>query len=97
MNKMNIGRLVASIICTAILALFAIFVWPTRYRYEHTSFLTPNLQLLIRIDRFTDEVNYIDPSEGWKSIKGQTKADKALNELLEKDEYKILLSLTPDR
>ena len=62
---MNIGRLVASIICTAILALFAIFVWPTRFRYEDIQ-----NQILVRIDRFTDEMSYLDMSDGkWTDIK----------------------------
>jgi len=65
MNKMNIGRLAVSIICTAILALFAIFVWPTRFRYEHIQ-----NQVLVRIDRFTDEMSYLDMSDGkWTDIK----------------------------
>jgi len=65
MPKMNIKRMAASIILTAILALFAIFVWPTRFRYEHIQ-----NQVLVRIDRFTDEMSYLDMSEGtWTSIK----------------------------
>ena len=62
---MNIKRMAASIILTAILALFAIFVWPTRFRYEHIQ-----NQVLVRIDRFTDEMSYLDMSEGtWTTIK----------------------------
>ena len=65
MNKTSIRRLVASLICTAILALFAIFVWPTRFRYEHIQ-----NQILVRIDRFTDEMSYLDMSDGkWTDIK----------------------------
>jgi hypothetical protein len=38
----NAPKLAALLICTVILALFAVFVWPTRYKYEHASFSIPS-------------------------------------------------------
>jgi hypothetical protein len=64
MPKMNIKRMVASLVCTGMLALFAIFVWPTRFRYEHIQ-----NQVLLRMNRFTDEMSYLNMSEGtWTKI-----------------------------
>jgi hypothetical protein len=84
MPKMNIKRMAASLVCTGMLALFAIFVWPTRFRYEHIQ-----NQVLVRMNRFTDEMSYLNMSEGtWTDIKPsptptQTNADKALEEILQ--------------
>lgn len=82
----SILKLSASLICTGILALFAIFVWPTRFRYEHIQ-----NQVLLRIDRFTDEMSYLDVGDGkWTSIK-PTPTPTA------KEDYKPQLPPTPNR
>jgi hypothetical protein len=86
MNMRSILKLTASLICTGILALFAIFVWPTRFRYEHIQ-----NQVLLRIDRFTDEMSYLDVGDGkWTSIK-PTPTPTA------KEDYKPQLPPTPNR
>jgi hypothetical protein len=86
MNKTSIRRLAASLICTGILALFAIFVWPTRFRYEHIQ-----NQVLVRIDRFTDEMSYLDIGDGkWTKITPSPTPTA-------KEVYKPQLPPTPDR
>jgi hypothetical protein len=86
MNKTNIIRLIGSLLCTGILALFAIFVWPTRFRYEHIQ-----NQVLLRIDRFTDEMSYLDVGDGkWTSIKPSPTPTA-------KEVYKPQLPPTPNR
>jgi hypothetical protein len=57
-------KLSATLICGVVIICFAIFVWPTRYRYDHIN------QNPIRIDRFTNEASYIDVNTGdWKSFR----------------------------
>jgi hypothetical protein len=86
MNKTNIIRLIGSLLCTGILALFVIFVWPTRFRYEHIQ-----NQVLLRIDRFTDEMSYLDVGDGtWTAIKPSPTPTA-------KEEYKPQLPPTSDR
>jgi hypothetical protein len=64
MNMRSTVKLSATLICGVVLILFAIFVWPTRYRYDHIN------QNPIRIDRFTNEASYIDVNTGeWKSFR----------------------------
>src|SRR4030095_5294457 len=79
MNSPTATRLIASLICVAILTLFAIFVWPTRYRYEHTVFTAEaHQQVLIRIDRFTGEFSYPDSYSGeWKSLRPKVKEQES--------------------
>lgn len=43
-------------------SLFVVYVWPTQYRYEHVSF--GRYTLLVRIDRFTGQPEYLLTS-GW--------------------------------
>lgn len=45
------------------LSLAAIFIWPTRYRYDHV--LTPGYSGPIRTDRLTGRVQQFQPGVGW--------------------------------
>ncbi len=75
-------KIAATTICSIVLIIFAVFVWPTRFWYEHTR------QQVIRINRFTDEMSYLDSDDGvWTKIKSSsTDADKALDEILQRKE-----------
>ena len=65
MNMRSTFKLSATLTCGVVLIFFAIFVWPTRYRYENII-----NQNLVRIDRFTSEVFYLDTTDGeWKSFR----------------------------
>ena len=44
-------------------AMFALFVWPSRFRYTHTSY--NGSPILVRIDRLTGNTEYFSPSHGW--------------------------------
>jgi hypothetical protein len=64
MNMRSTFKLSATLICGVVFIFFAVFVWPTRYRYDHIN------QNPIRIDRFTNEASYLDVNTGeWKSFR----------------------------
>lgn len=49
---------------TVIVLLFAVYIWPTRYRYWlQQGGTAPNRTMLIRMDRFTGELEYIRIAE----------------------------------
>jgi hypothetical protein len=74
MNMRSTFKLSATLICGVVLIFFAIFVWPTRYRYEHIN------QNPIRIDRFTNEASYLDVNTGeWKSFRPLPVASPSVN------------------
>ena len=51
------------LLCVVLLMVFAVYVWPTRYRYHVTSFA--GSQITIRENRFTGKVNLLMPY-GWQ-------------------------------
>lgn len=73
---MNTRRLTISAILFIIIALFAIYVWPTRYMYMYFS----NEQIPVRLDRFTDKAEWLLPDQGWVNMnpKPKTIADPAI-------------------
>jgi hypothetical protein len=65
MNMRSTFKLSATLTCGVVIIFFAVFVWPTRYRYENII-----NQNLVRIDRFSSEVFYLDTTDGeWKSFR----------------------------
>jgi hypothetical protein len=60
MNKQT--QIIIVVVALASLLLIGIFVWPTRYRYDHVN-LQGNV-LPVRIDRFTGKTEMLDAS-GW--------------------------------
>lgn len=54
-----------STVVLVIVVLFAVLVWPTRYRYERS--LKRSAWPLVRIDRFTGSVEYLTDS-GWERM-----------------------------
>lgn len=69
MNKKQIIVLwVLLIVLIPIIAIFAVVVWPTKYKYlpcegEYKGYLA------LRIDRFTGEAEGLNRFVGWKKIK----------------------------
>jgi hypothetical protein len=48
------------------LAAFVMFVWPTRWRYDH---MTVDGDLVpVRIDRLTGDADMLVPDEGWQPV-----------------------------
>jgi hypothetical protein len=60
-------RLLIAIAITAIVASFAVYVWPTRYRYDHMS-LDGRSDYLVRIDRFSGTAEFLYPGTGWMKM-----------------------------
>jgi hypothetical protein len=58
------NRIPIIIIVISILLLIAVFVWPTRYRYDRMVGAN-GFQTILRTDRFTGETEYFNPSIGW--------------------------------
>ena len=48
---------------------FGLFVWPTRYRYDHVTHQRSGAQVLVRIDRISGNAQYLSAT-GWKSAMG---------------------------
>jgi len=62
-------RLVRLLVVLAILAAVALFVWPTRYRYDHMT-VDSNF-VIVRIDRFNGNADMLVPDEGWLPVESQ--------------------------
>lgn len=57
---------VRTVLLLALLAAFAAFVWPTRWRYDH---MTMDSDLVpVRIDRFTGNAEMLVPDSGWLPV-----------------------------
>ena len=68
-------RLVRWLLPLAILAAFAIYVWPTRYRYDHMT-VDGNL-VPVRIDRFNGNADMLVPDQGWAPVEGTESTGEA--------------------
>ena len=49
-----------------VLVVFAVYVWPTRWRYDHMT-LEGNI-VLVRVDRFSGDADMLLPDEGWVPV-----------------------------
>jgi len=49
-----------------VLLVFAVYVWPTRWRYDHMT-LEGNI-VLVRVDRFSGDADMLLPDEGWVPV-----------------------------
>lgn len=56
-------KVVAVVAAAALAALVAVFVWPTRYRYEQATH--GQSSVLLRIDRFSGQTQMFHPTAGW--------------------------------
>lgn len=57
------ARIVRFAIVFAMLGLFAAYVWPTEYRYDHMT-VDGNI-VPVRIHRITGEADMLVPDDGW--------------------------------
>ncbi len=66
---MKLLRAIRWLLFLALVGAFALYVWPTRFRYDH---LTSDGNLVpVRIDRFNGNADMLVPDEGWVPVEGQ--------------------------
>lgn len=49
---------------------FALYVWPTRYRYDHLN--SEGSTYPVRIDRITGDADMLVPDQGWVPVEGDS-------------------------
>jgi hypothetical protein len=59
-------RLLRWLVVLGLLAAFALFVWPTRFRYDHMT-VDGNI-VPVRIDRLTGDADMLVPDDGWVPV-----------------------------
>ena len=62
-------RLLRLLVVLALVAAFAAYVWPTRFRYDHIS--VEGDFCPVRIDRFNGDADMLVPDEGWVPVEGR--------------------------
>jgi hypothetical protein len=58
--------LILALLCTAILVGLGVFVWPTRYRYDHVKMGENDFPL--RTDRLSGRSEMLTPQYGWHTL-----------------------------
>lgn len=60
------ARVVLPLFWLLLVAVFAVYVWPTRWRYDH---LTMDGNIVpVRMDRFSGDSEMLVPDEGWVPV-----------------------------
>ena len=60
------ARVVLPLFWLLLVAAFAVYVWPTRWRYDH---LTMDGNIVpVRMDRFSGDSEMLVPDEGWVPV-----------------------------
>lgn len=57
----------ASVLWIVLVLAFTLFVWPTRWRYDHMT-VDGNI-VPVRMDRFSGEADMLVPDEGWVPVR----------------------------
>ncbi|MEQ1831446.1 MAG: hypothetical protein ABL977_00210 [Candidatus Eisenbacteria bacterium] len=55
-----------AMLAAALALAFLLFVWPTRWRYDHMT-VDGNI-VLVRLDRFSGDADMLVPDEGWVPV-----------------------------
>ena len=79
--------LIPTLLCAIILIGVAVFVWPTRYRYDHMGIVGNNFP--IRTDRLSGKTEWADP-RGWHAIGNMAEDQKPYAELPTKQVARLL-------
>jgi len=58
-----------------LLLAFAVYVWPTRWRYDHMT-VDGNI-VPIRVDRFSGEADMLLPDDGWVPVRSPADSSDA--------------------
>ena len=66
-------RIVRAIVVVTVLGAFALFVWPTRWRYDHMT-VGPDTYP-VRIDRISGHADVLLPGDGWTPAEDVTDAN----------------------
>ena len=65
-------RILRAVLIRAVLLMlalaFILWVWPTRFRYDHLS--TEGNTYPVRIDRLSGDADMLVPDEGWVPVEG---------------------------
>ena len=60
------ARWLGPVLWLLLLVAFAVYVWPTRWRYDH---LTMDGNIVpVRMDRFSGDSDMLVPDEGWVPV-----------------------------
>ncbi len=62
----TLAAVLRALIVIAIAGLFLLYVWPTRFRYDHMT-VDGNL-VPVRIDRVSGEADMLVPDDGWVPV-----------------------------
>jgi len=68
-------RIFRAALVVALLAAFALYVWPTRWRYDHITVGDDTYP--VRIHRFTGNAYILLPGEGWTPAEDATDMDSS--------------------
>lgn len=63
-------RLLWGLAILLLLAAYAVYVWPTRFRYDHVSY--DGNTYPVRTDRFTGDSDMLVPDQGWVPVEGDS-------------------------
>ena len=66
----RILRALRNLAILLLLAALAVYIWPTRYRYDHLS--VDGNTYPVRIDRFTGASDMLVPDQGWVPVEGDS-------------------------
>jgi len=61
---------VRNLVLLALLVAAVVYVWPTRFRYDHVS--VDGNTYPVRIDRFTGDSDMLVPDQGWVPVEGDS-------------------------
>jgi len=61
---------VRMLVILLVLAALAVYVWPTRFRYDHVS--VDGNTYPVRIDRFSGDSDMLVPDQGWVPVEGDS-------------------------
>ena len=62
----SLVRWVGPVVWLLLAAAFVVYVWPTRWRYDH---LTMDGNIVpVRMDRFSGDAEMLVPDEGWVPV-----------------------------
>ena len=66
----TVASLVRALIALLLLVAFALFVWPTRWRYDHMTVGQDSYP--VRIDRISGHADILLPGDGWTPAEDAT-------------------------